>query len=66
MTETTTRKPRGRERKTKPQAATWRVGHMEATTEGDWFILRAGKSLILRTQSEAQFQEYCRLIETTR
>ena len=63
MTETNS-KPRGRPRKTPANApTTWPVGNFTASIEDGWYILRGGKSLVLRTDCEENFMEYCRLIE---
>lgn len=49
----------------KKQAATWTVGKFQASIEDGEYILRSGKSLLMRTKSEDQFKDYCALLERT-
>lgn len=53
---------RGRPPK-KPQA-NWKVGAFDASYEEGHYILRAGKSLMVRTKSEDEFKATCALIES--
>lgn len=53
---------RGRKPK-QPTMATFKIGDFTASYEDGYYILRTGKSLMLRTNCEENFQEYCRLIE---
>ena len=53
---------RGRPRKAKP-AATWQVGSFQAEFDGEYYTLRHGPGLIIRTKSEAEFKATEELIK---
>lgn len=54
-----------RGRPPKPKSATWQVGAFQASFVDGEYILRSGKSLLMRTKSEDQFKDYCALLERT-
>lgn len=57
-------KKRGRPTKTPANSpASWPVGKFTASIEDGWYTLRAGPALVLRTDCEENFKEYCALIE---
>lgn len=54
-----TAKKRGRPAKGK---ATWQIGAFKAEFDGEYYTLRAGGGLVVRTKSETEFKALTELI----